>query len=119
VFQGRIVVHRDAQRTDGHQLNKTLLLDRNAEMDAKPELEIYADDVKCSHGASIGELDDLALFYLRTRGIDEATARDMLVTAFLNEAVEELRDTGLADAFRSRIEGWVEARHESEGEKAA
>jgi len=119
VFQGRIVVHRDAQQTDGHQLNKTLLLHRNAEMDAKPELEIYADDVKCSHGATIGELDDMALFYLRARGIDEATARDMLVTAFLNEAVEELRDAGLADAFRTRIEGWVEARHESEGEKAA
>jgi Fe-S cluster assembly protein SufD len=119
VFQGRIVVHRDAQQTDGHQLNKTLLLDRNAEMDTKPELEIYADDVKCSHGATIGELDDMALFYLQARGIDAATARDMLVSAFLNEAVEELRDEALADAFRARIEGWVEARHESEGEKAA
>jgi len=119
VFQGRIVVHRNAQQTDGHQLNKTLLLHRNAEMDAKPELEIYADDVKCSHGATIGELDDTALFYLRTRGIDEATARDILVAAFLNEAVEELRDMSLADAFRARIEGWVAARHESEGEKAA
>ncbi|MEN8195820.1 MAG: Fe-S cluster assembly protein SufD, partial [Pseudomonadota bacterium] len=119
VFQGRIVVHRDAQRTDGHQLNKTLLLDRNAEMDTKPELEIYADDVKCSHGATIGELDETALFYLRTRGIDEATARDILVSAFLNEAVEELRDPALADVFRARIEGWVDARHKNEGEKAA
>ena len=119
VFQGRIVVHRDAQQTDGHQLNKTLLLNRDAEMDTKPELVIYADDVKCSHGATIGELDDMALFYLRARGIDEATARDILVSAFLNEAVDELRDPGLADAFRARIEGWVEARHESEGEKAA
>lgn len=119
VFQGRIVVHRGAQQTDGHQLNKTLLLDRNAEMDTKPELEIYADDVKCSHGATVGELDDMALFYLRARGIDEATARDMLVSAFLNEAVEELRDANLADAFRARIEGWVEARHENEGEKVA
>ncbi|MCK5622680.1 MAG: Fe-S cluster assembly protein SufD [Alphaproteobacteria bacterium] len=118
VFQGRIVVHRDAQQTDGHQLNKTLLLDRNAEMDAKPELVIYADDVKCSHGATIGELDETALFYLRTRGIDEAAARDILVSAFLNEAVEELRDPALADAFRARIEGWVDARHKSEGERA-
>ena len=118
MFQGRIVVHRDAQQTDGHQLNKTLLLDRNAEMDAKPELVIYADDVKCSHGATIGELDETALFYLRTRGIDEAAARDILVSAFLNEAVEELRDPALADAFRARIEGWVDARHKSEGEKA-
>jgi Fe-S cluster assembly protein SufD len=119
VFQGRIVVHRDAQQTEGHQLNKTLLLSRDAEMDTKPELVIYADDVKCSHGATIGELDETALFYLRTRGIDEATARDILVSAFLNEAVEELRDPGLADAFRARIEGWVDARHKSEGEKAA
>jgi Fe-S cluster assembly protein SufD len=120
VFQGRIVVHRDAQQTDGHQLNKTLLLDRDAEMDSKPELEIYADDVKCSHGATVGELDDTALFYLRTRGIDEAAARDMLVSAFLNEAVEELRDPDLAEAFRARIAGWVDARHaESEGENAA
>ena len=119
VFQGRIVVHRDAQQTDGHQLNKTLLLHRDAEMDAKPELVIYADDVKCSHGATMGELDDTALFYLRSRGIDEATARDILVSAFLNEAVEEMRDPALADAFRARIEGWVEARHISEGEKVA
>ena len=119
VFQGRIVVHRGAQQTDGHQLNKTLLLSRKAEMDTKPELVIYADDVKCSHGATIGELDDEALFYLRSRGLDEATARDMLVSAFLNEAVDELRDSGLAAAFRARIEGWVEARHEKEGEKAA
>ncbi|MBE9558006.1 MAG: Fe-S cluster assembly protein SufD [Proteobacteria bacterium] len=119
VFQGRIVVHRDAQQTEGNQLNKTLLLSRDAEMDTKPELVIYADDVKCSHGATIGELDDAALFYLRSRGIDEATARDILVSAFLNEAVEELRDPTLADAFRARIEGWVDARHKSEGEKAA
>jgi Fe-S cluster assembly protein SufD len=61
----------------------------------------------------------MAMFYLRARGIDEATARDMLVSAFVNEAVEELRDTGLAEAFRSRISGWVDARHEKEGEKAA
>ncbi len=119
VFQGRIVVHRDAQQTEGNQLNKTLLLSRDAEMDTKPELVIYADDVKCSHGATIGELDDAALFYLRSRGIDEATARDILVSAFLNDAVEELRDSTLADAFRARIEGWVDARHKSEGEKAA
>jgi Fe-S cluster assembly protein SufD len=119
VFQGRIVVHRDAQQTNGHQLNKTLLLSRGAEMDTKPELEIYADDVKCSHGATVGELSEMELFYLRTRGIDEATARDMLVSAFLSEAVSELRDEQLAAAFAERIAGWVEARHEDEGEKAA
>ena len=119
VFQGRIVVHRDAQQTNGNQLNKTLLLSRDAEMDSKPELEIYADDVKCSHDATIGELDDMALFYLRARGIDEATARDMLVSAFLNEAMSELRDEKLAAAFAERAAGWVEARHEEEGKEAA
>jgi Fe-S cluster assembly protein SufD len=119
VFQGRIVVHRDAQQTNGHQLNKTLLLSRDAEMDTKPELEIYADDVKCSHGATVGELSEMELFYLRTRGIDEATARDMLVSAFLSEAVSELRDAGLAAAFAKRIAGWVDARHEDRKEKAA
>ncbi len=119
VFQGRIVVHRDAQQTNGHQLNKTLLLSRDAEMDTKPELEIYADDVKCSHGATVGELSEMELFYLRTRGIDEATARDMLVSAFLSEAVSELRDETLVSAFAERIAGWVEARHEDRTEKAA
>ncbi len=119
VFQGRIVVHRDAQQTDGHQLNKTLLLSRAAEMDTKPELEIYADDVKCSHGATVGELSEMELFYLRARGIDEATARDMLVSAFLSEAVSELRDEGLAAAFAERIAGWVDARHQEDREEAA
>ena len=119
VFQGRIAVHRDAQQTNGHQLNKTLLLSRDAEMDTKPELEIYADDVKCSHGATVGELSEMELFYLRTRGIDEAMARDMLVSAFLSEAVSELRDEKLAAAFAERIAGWVDARHEDRKEKAA
>ncbi|MDH3229135.1 MAG: Fe-S cluster assembly protein SufD [Alphaproteobacteria bacterium] len=119
VFQGRIVVHRDAQQTNGHQLNKTLLLSRAAEMDSKPELVIYADDVKCSHGATVGELSEMEMFYLRTRGIDEPTARDMLVSAFLSEAVSELRDEGLAAAFAERIAGWVDARHEGRKEQAA
>jgi Fe-S cluster assembly protein SufD len=119
VFQGRIVVHRDAQQTDGHQLNKTLLLSRDAEMDTKPELEIYADDVKCSHGATVGELSEMEMFYLRTRGIDEPTARDMLVSAFLSEAVSELRAEALAAAFAERIAGWVDARRDERTEKAA
>lgn len=119
VFQGRIVVHRDAQQTDGHQLNKTLLLSRDAEMDTKPELEIFADDVKCSHGATVGELSEMEMFYLRTRGIDESTARDMLVSAFLSEAVSELRDEALAAAFAERIAGWVDARRDERKEKAA
>lgn len=119
VFQGRIVVHRDAQQSNGNQLNKTLLLSRDAEMDTKPELEIYADDVKCSHGATVGELSEMELFYLRTRGIDEPTARNMLVSAFLTEAISELRDPVLAEAFAERTTGWVEGRREDEREKAA
>ncbi len=112
VFQGRITVHRDAQQTRGHQLNKTLLLSRKAEIDTKPELEIFADDVKCGHGATVGELDEAALFYMRSRGIDETTARDMLVSAFLTGAVSELRHEALAEAFAGRIAGWVDERRE-------
>ncbi len=119
VFQGRIVVHRDAQQTNGHQLNKTLLLSRDAEIDTKPELEIYADDVKCSHGATVGELSDAELFYMRSRGIDEATARDMLVSAFVGEAIEQLRDATLVRLFGDYVSGWVEARHRSTEESGA
>jgi Fe-S cluster assembly protein SufD len=90
VFQGRILVRQAAQKTDGYQMNQALLLAPDAEMDSKPQLEIYADDVKCSHGATIGALDAEALFFLRSRGIPEAEARDMLVDAFLRDAVETI-----------------------------
>ena len=110
VFQGRITVRRDAQRTNGHQINKTLLLSRDAEIDSKPELEIFADDVKCGHGATAGELDELALFYLRARGIDEIAARDLLVSAFLSDAVDEVRDGAVAEALRARVAGWLAAQ---------
>jgi Fe-S cluster assembly protein SufD len=106
VFQGKIKVHRNAQRSDGHQLSKALLLSDRAEIDAKPELEIYADDVKCSHGATAGELDRDALFYLRARGLPEARARLLLIESFLSEAVEEISDTGL----RGRIQNEVSHR---------
>ena len=75
VFNGKVVVHRGAQRIDARQSNDNLLLSDQAEIDTKPELEIYADDVKCSHGSTVGELDAEQLFYLRSRGIDEADAR--------------------------------------------
>jgi len=88
VFQGKIHVHQVAQRTDGYQMNQALLLSEQAEIDSKPQLEIYADDVKCSHGATVGALDEDQLFYLRARGIPQAAARSMLVEAFLQEAVE-------------------------------
>jgi Fe-S cluster assembly protein SufD len=100
-------VQRAAQKTDSHQLNKALLLSRGAEADSKPELEIYADDVKCGHGATAGELDDDALFYLRSRGIDEHTARGLLVHAFVGEVIDRIGHEASRDAFRSVVDGWL------------
>ena len=109
VFQGRIVVHEDAQHTDGHQLCKTLLLSTGAEIDAKPELEIYADDVKCSHGATTGQMDETALFYLRSRGVPEALARNLLVQSFLGEAFEEIQSEEIRQAFTDQAVHWLPA----------
>lgn len=100
VFNGRVHVHPGAQRTDSDQSNKNLLLSRDAEVDTKPELEIYADDVKCSHGATVGQLDPDMLFYLRARGIDEAAARGLLTYGFAQDIIERM---GIA-AVRARIE---------------
>lgn len=99
VFQGKIHVHRHAQGTDGHQLNHALLLSAEAEIDAKPELEIYADDVKCAHGATAGKLDPSALFYMTSRGIPEVVARALLVKGFLGEALEAIADPAVRAAF--------------------
>ena len=107
VFQGKIVVHPDAQKSDGHQLSKALLLSDRAEMDAKPELEIYADDVKCSHGATAGDIDRDALFYLRTRGIAEEAARHMLIEAFLSDTINSLAAEGLCPALMSSVGHWL------------
>ena len=90
VFNGKVYVHPDAQKTDAEQTNKNLLLSRDAEVDTKPQLEIYADDVKCSHGATVGQLDETMLFYLRSRGIDEAVARGMLTYGFAHDIVERM-----------------------------
>ncbi len=106
VFQGKVIVRKDAQHTDGHQLNKTLLLSDRAEIDAKPELEIYADDVTCGHGATAGEIDENALFYLRSRGIDKETARSMLIDAFIDEALQEISREDLRDTFRHVVAAW-------------
>ena len=110
VFQGRIVVHKGAQKSDGHQLSKALLLSNGAEIDQKPELEIYADDVKCSHGATAGQLDDQQFFYLRSRGIPEALARNLLVQAFLGEAVEEVSDAAVRAAMMDKVVHWLPAQ---------
>lgn len=108
VFQGRIEVARVAQKTDGYQMNQALLLSPDAEIDTKPELEIFADDVKCSHGATVGELDAEQLFYLRSRGIPDAEARSMLVRAFLAEALDAVTDETARGVLDRAVEGWWE-----------
>ncbi len=107
VFCGKILVERDAQKSDGHQLSKTLLLAPGAEIDTKPELEIYADDVRCSHGATAGEIDEEQMFYLRARGIDGETARDLLVAAFLEEPLGEATQIAARDAIRGALHAWL------------
>lgn len=111
VFQGKILVEQVAQRTDGYQLSQGLLLDDACQFLAKPELEIYADDVKCSHGSTAGELDAVQLFYLRARGVTEGEAKALLVLAFLAEALDEIAREDLAEDVRSRLEGWLR-RHQ-------
>lgn len=90
VFNGKVIVHKDAQQTDAAQSNRNLLLSDNAEVDTKPELEIYADDVKCAHGATVGQLDPNQIFYLRARGIDEAAARILLTFAFAEDVIQSV-----------------------------
>ena len=107
VFQGKIVVRPDAQKTDAHQLNRNLLLSPRAVVDTKPELEIYADDVKCSHGATIGDLDETQLFYLRARGIAEAQARRMLIDAFAREAIDMVEDLPARLHLERHLARWL------------
>ncbi|HSG90346.1 MAG TPA: Fe-S cluster assembly protein SufD [Pseudomonadales bacterium] len=104
VLNGRIHIHPDAQKTAAQFSTRNLLLSANAEIDAKPELEIYADDVTCAHGATVGRLDDGALFYLRARGIDEATARTMLAFAFLAAVVADFPLTEVGAQVRAQLE---------------
>lgn len=110
VFQGKVHVHRPAQKTDGYQLSNTLLLSPQAQMDTKPELEIYADDVKCSHGATTGRLDLEPLFYLRTRGLSEAQAKFLLMQAYLGPALDEIRDETVHEEFSAIAAAWLEAQ---------
>jgi len=110
VFQGKILVKPEAQKTDGYQLSQALLLDDNASFQAKPELEIYADDVQCSHGSTTGAIDEEALFYLRARGVPEGEATDLLVLAFLAESIDEIEDEALRADILTRLQGWLD-RH--------
>ena len=110
VFQGKILVKQDAQKTDGYQISQSLLLDDDSQFLAKPELEIYADDVACSHGSTSGAIDEEALYYLRSRGVPAKQATNLLTLAFLGEAVDEVEDRDIADAIMERLEGWLQ-RH--------
>ncbi|WP_416882295.1 SufB/SufD family protein [Marivita sp.] len=110
VFQGKILVKEGAQKTDGYQISQSLLLDEDSQFLAKPELEIYADDVACSHGSTSGAIDEEGLFYLRSRGIEEGPATDLLTIAFLAEAVMEIEDEGLQDEINGRVEAWLARR---------
>jgi len=107
VFQGKIYVAKDAQKTDGFQRSDALLLAEGAEMDTKPELEIYADDVKCSHGATTGQLDEDALFYMRSRGIPLVEARALLIGAFVDEAVLKITDEKVRAEFAEKVRAWL------------
>lgn len=111
VFQGKILVRPSAQKTDGYQISQSLLLDDDSQFLAKPELEIYADDVKCSHGSTSGAIDDTALYYLRSRGVPLKQAQSLLVLAFLAEAIAEIDDESIAEDIRGRLEAWLQ-RHE-------
>jgi Fe-S cluster assembly protein SufD len=110
VFQGRIEVARGAQGTDGYQMNRALLLSPDAEIDTKPELEIFADDVKCSHGATVGELDPEQLFYLRSRGIPDGEARSILVRAFLAEALDPVTNDTARGLLEDAVSAWWEGQ---------
>ena len=107
VFAGRILVRRAAQKTNAYQNNANLLLSSDAEVDTKPELEIFADDVKCSHGATAGELDERELFYLRSRGLDPATARSLLTFAFADEVLERFGQPEVARQAKRALLSWL------------
>jgi Fe-S cluster assembly protein SufD len=110
VFQGRIIVSQGAQKTDAKMMTKALLLSERAEADSKPELEIFADDVQCGHGATAGALDEDLKFYLMARGIPKAEAESLLIQAFLGEAIEGIEDAGLRESLMETVAAWLAAR---------
>jgi Fe-S cluster assembly protein SufD len=107
VFHGRIIVHKDAQKTDAKQTNRNLLLSDDAQIDTKPQLEIYADDVKCTHGATIGQVEENALFYLRSRGLDEASAKHLLLLAFANECLDRMNSAQMRKYIEALVMAWL------------
>jgi Fe-S cluster assembly protein SufD len=110
VFQGKIIVRPKAQKTDARMMTRALLLSDTSEADHKPELEIFADDVQCGHGATSGALDEALKFYLMARGIPRAEAEALLVQSFVGEAVEGIEHAGLRDALMERVVQWLRAR---------
>jgi len=110
VFQGKIVVRPNAQKTDARMLARALLLSEDAEADSKPELEIFADDVQCGHGATIGALDEALKFYLMSRGIPDKEAEALLIQAFIGEAVETIVHDGIRDALMAATVKWLGGR---------
>jgi len=109
VFHGRIIVHKDAQKTDAKQTNRNLLLNDDAQIDTKPQLEIYADDVKCTHGATIGQIEDNALFYLRSRGISAVEARRLLLEAFAGECLDRIKEKPAREYARVIVDRYLSA----------
>lgn len=107
VFNGRIIVHRDAQKTDAGQQNKNLLLSDKALVNTIPQLEIYADDVKCTHGSTVGQIDEEAIFYFLSRGIDAASARALLIQGFAQEIVDAVRHDGLREQLHGHVADWL------------
>ena len=107
VFQGKVIVHPEAQKTDGKQMAQVLMLSEACEFDSKPELEIYADDVACGHGSTCAEIDPDLVFYCRSRGIDEATARGLLIESFVAEAIEQVENSDIAAALGEMARGWL------------
>ena len=103
VYQGKIYVDSKAQKTDGYQLSKAVLLNEQAEFNAKPELEIYADDVKCSHGSASGSLNEESIFYLMSRGLDNKTAKELLITGFFLDVVEKITDEEIKKLIKNLI----------------
>jgi Fe-S cluster assembly protein SufD len=110
VFHGRIIVHKDAQKTDAKQTNRNLLLSDDAQIDTKPQLEIYADDVKCTHGATIGQIAEEALFYMRSRGIYETEARRLLLFAFASECLDRMKPGPIRSWMERMIPEWLPAK---------
>lgn len=115
VFHGRIIVHKDAQKTDAKQTNMNLLLSDDAQIDTKPQLEIYADDVKCTHGATIGQIDEEAIFYLRSRGISEGSARALLLHAFAGDMLQRMKMKAMRQHLERLVAEWIPQARPLEG----